>query len=479
MALPPAEDVENRLDILHFGLWNNRINVLYDVGDMGNAGLPLLVYASQDADWQVRLTAVHFMGKLGAPASAALGEIARVEPCPRVRISAMRWLANMGPAGQAILGNVMTPEDERQMASLPDRYGTERMGKPLVIDAPGGYMTPEFFNHGPDARVCRSSEYADHREHRLKPAAVRAPTHAQYPAATPVRRAKTPSPNSFEPVVTPQVRLVPAAPAERERLPESPLLASVLLIEPEIPDPRTIELKKRAGSSDKASLPRNFASAIASPSARQEAPPPRVVAKQTGVKLADARTPGQPETLPRAGPGNGPRESWSPAVRSEAVPERGKPLVSLASRARQPAAETMPAAPPGIHREPTESGLASVVDDAGTGKPENDPIPELIKRLSSAEPRTRARAADELGKRGPAALPAVPALRQALKDRDRRVRASAVLALGSVGTSIDGVVGEIRRALRDKNEDVRFSASIALERLGGAQGAPAYNRKAP
>ena len=76
VAAPSEADIESRMRLLDFGLWNNRINALYDAGDMGVDGLPLLRYASDDADWQVRLTAAHFMGKLGLAAAPALGEIA-------------------------------------------------------------------------------------------------------------------------------------------------------------------------------------------------------------------------------------------------------------------------------------------------------------------------------------------------------------------------------------------------------------------
>lgn len=103
--------------------------------------------------------------------------------------------------------------------------------------------------------------------------------------------------------------------------------------------------------------------------------------------------------------------------------------------------------------------------DAGTGTPENDPIPDLIVLLSSTEPRTRALAADELGNRGTAAAPAVPALRSALSDPDRRVRASAALALGAAGHGDLDVVADLRRALNDPDQEVRFNARTALNRL--------------
>lgn len=432
-SLAAAADVEKQRAMLDYGLWNNRVQALYDLGDEGLAALPLLIYSSDDADWQIRLTAVHFMGKLGGPAAPALGDIVRVEPCPYVRVSALRWLTGMGPAGAGVLRAVMTPEDEREMEVIPDRYGTERMGKPLVIDAPGGSMTPEFFDHGLDLRVCASSEYANRRKRGRPPASASPAPFAAAPAPRPARAVaaeaagEEPEEDSFEPVATPPVRVDRAAATRPEVLPESPPGAHVALIETEAPIPRAV--------------------------------------RRGGLDLGSAGDPeGAPEIMPRAGPGFEPRPAPVPRGLPAETPER-RALASAVPRAPLPPPEVMPAAGPGLYREPVERGEARLVADAGTGKPENDPVPELIRRLAFAEPRTRARAADELGKRGPAALPAVPALRRALKDRDRRVRASAVLALGGVGSSVAGVGDDLRRALRDKNEDVRFSAVIALHRF--------------
>ncbi len=404
-SAPSAPELDARKRALDFGLWNRRINALYDAAELGRDALPLLVYASDDADWQVRLTAAHFLGKLGPEAAPALGALARAEPCPRVRVSALRWLAGMGPAGRAALKKVMTPEDERDMESLPDRFGTERMGKPLAIDPPGGEMSPEFFDHGLDLRACASSEYANRRDRREAPGAA---------------VEDEPAPQSFEVVTTPPVRLGPPVPPKPESLPEGPPAEHMAVIETEIPNPGPKAWERKA-----------------------------------------------PETMPPGPPGFEPRVAAPPEARAAAAPAR-RPVAGAEPKAPPPPAETMPAAGPGMNRAAPVPGAAGLVADAGTGKAENDPVPELIRRLSSPEPRVRARAADELGKRGAAAAAAAPALRRALKDRDRRVRASAVLALGGVAGPSSSVAADLRRALRDKNEDVRFSAVIALERLRAA-----------
>lgn len=463
-----AAEEDRRRSALDYGLWNHRIQTLYALGEDGKDALPLLVYSSDDADWQVRLTAVHFMGKLGPAAAPALGDIVRVEPCPLVRVSALRWLTGMGRAGEGVLREVMSPEDEREMESIPDRFGTERMGKPIIIDAPGGAMTAEFFDHGLDLRVCASSEYANRRKRMRGPES--APAEARPPAPAPAAREAPPAPDSFEPVVTPPVRAANTALA-RERLPDMPPSAPIALIDVRIPDPgpretekRPPEPERRTGEPERFPGPENAQARIEpSPPERDAREVPR---RPPSAEIASVRAAGAPEVMPSAGPGFAPREAYEGSARFAAAPgPRALAASAPSSRPKLPPVESFPAAGPGLFHEPAPRGAAELVDDAGTGAPENDPVPELILRLAAAEPRTRARAADELGKRGRAALPAVPALRRALKDPDRRVRASAVLALGGAAGEVDGVAADLRRALRDRNEDVRFSAVIALRRL--------------
>ncbi|MCX5788248.1 MAG: HEAT repeat domain-containing protein [Elusimicrobia bacterium] len=134
--------------------------------------------------------------------------------------------------------------------------------------------------------------------------------------------------------------------------------------------------------------------------------------------------------------------------------KRGAPETFPASADKPKAAASPPPRAPALER------------DAGRGRMETDPIPELILQLSSPDPRRRALSADELGARGGAAARAVPGLRRALSDPDARVRASAALALGSMGRLSPEAVEDIRRACLDKNEDVRFNARRALELLG-------------
>jgi HEAT repeat protein len=414
---PRQEKLDEARAMLDYGLWNGRIDALYDLGDMGRDGVPLLAYADDDADWQVRLTAVHFLGEAGAPAAPALAAVALREPCPHVRLFALLWLSRMGAAGEPGYRAAATPEDEAALARLPERYNPGFMGKPLVIDAPDE-MNAEFFNGGADLRVCASSEHAG-RLHE--------------PLGSPGGGSDS---ASHEAVVTADVpswaigggsRAAGGRSGKPESMPPGP------------PAPGAAE----------ASL------------AARETPEQERRAAELDALLA----PGSPETLPPGPPAAAPRAA--PAAEAPRYESPDARLLAAGSMpaSRPGAPQALPPGLPAPEARAPDAGEAAFVADAGTGKPERDPIPVLIEQLSASNPRGRARAADELGKRGAAAARAVPALRRALSDRDRRVRASAVLALGSAGAGAKGVAADLRRALRDKDEDVRFSAGIALERL--------------
>ena len=151
---PMLAALKSRLD---YGLWGDRMHALYALGDLGRQALPLLSYATEDADWQVRLTAVYFLGKAGPEATPALAGLAREEPCPFVRISALKWLSGLGEEGRARYSALVTFEDRDLLAALPDRFGTQQMGRALSIDTPDDKMTSDFFNGGIDLRVLRKS----------------------------------------------------------------------------------------------------------------------------------------------------------------------------------------------------------------------------------------------------------------------------------------------------------------------------------
>lgn len=93
---------------LRAGTWNERVHAVHALEAQGAAGLPLLRYAAQDADWQVRLTATHFLGRVGAPAAADLGVILKSEPCRHVRLTALHWLGSFGADGAPVLREVLS-----------------------------------------------------------------------------------------------------------------------------------------------------------------------------------------------------------------------------------------------------------------------------------------------------------------------------------------------------------------------------------
>lgn len=395
-----ADELRRQLDL---GGWNARIDTLYQVADLQGGALPLLEFAAEDADWQVRLTATHFLGKSGDQAAEVLAQIARSEPCPHIRLSALKWLLHMGGRGEALYHQTATEDDERLMADEPNEYHTEWMGKPLAIDTPDG-MTKEFFSGGLDLRVCASSERSGHR-------------HPEWD-------------DDEAPARQGVVSAVIASGASSEmfsELPETPKRHGTV----------TAFIAAQSGQE----------AALAAESPRRKGPQLELNDLLAREDFPDA------ERLPaRANPS---RPGWRVAGSARRLDRAS--VVDHGSR------ESL--APFPIPPKRRAAALAArLVPDDGEGRIENDPVPVLIARLASADARRRALAADVLGTRGSSAAPAVSALRRMLKkDGDRRVRASAALALGKIGAA--EAVSDLRRALRDRNEDVRYSAKLALASL--------------
>ena len=437
--LKPRSRLEEIRLMLDYAIWNPRVSAVYDLGDLGPDALPLLVYAVDDADWQVRLTAVHFLGKAGPGAVEPLFDVARFEPCPHVRLLALRGLSKLGREGAALYREVLTPEDEEQLARMPK---TKVMGRTVVIDAPQGDMTKEFFDGVMvDPRVCASSERAG----RLR-------KHLKWP------RGKERKDWSKEIVVTPEVTV--GRDLRREAFERE---------EREYAEKERRMTAKERG--DKRALDELFASnektnGINTKTEKTEKTE-KTARNDERIESNGKRIKGMAEVMPKHGPGFGDRvvENGAADYLAAARPELRRKNIEEPLKRNDATAETMPLGPPGIEHELAANGAADVNDDKGTGKIPYDPLQDLMRRLKSPEARVRARAADELGKRGRSASAAAPALRKALKDKDRRVRASAALALGSAGTGLSGVETDLERARRDKDEDVRFSASVALRRL--------------
>lgn len=80
-----------------------------------------------------------------------------------------------------------------------------------------------------------------------------------------------------------------------------------------------------------------------------------------------------------------------------------------------------------------------------------DEKPDLIRSLSDKNEETRAAAARDLAKMGPAAKPAVPYLIKALKDPDLDVRVEVIHALGSIGPEAKGAIPDLFQILKEED----------------------------
>lgn len=99
-------------------------------------------------------------------------------------------------------------------------------------------------------------------------------------------------------------------------------------------------------------------------------------------------------------------------------------------------------------------------------------IPGLVVSLSDPDPLVRERAAEALGRIGPAAAPAIQPLIAMFAGEDPYLGGAAALALGQIGPA---AVPPLVEALTDERENVRWSAAITLGRFGpsAAPAAPA------
>ncbi|MCX5795145.1 MAG: HEAT repeat domain-containing protein [Elusimicrobia bacterium] len=402
---------------LKLGLWNERIHAVHELEPYGAAGRPLLEYAARDADWQVRLTAVHFLGRLGRPALPALAEILKEEPCRHVRITAIHWLGSMGVAASGVLAEALG--DESGMARLTGRYWLRKLGQEDTSASAEGLDSQTAKTE--ELKACRPSLQPGRlglvqRLAAQTPAAPRAEiAELELPSAAPAASSATarPAPEAFP---------SPAAPGRPSA------------------QERNTELDKLLADTEPAMGP----------------------------------APGIPESLPPGPPGAGPRDNAEPAIALAGTSPRSGPGPATVAAPNDP--ERLPPGAPGAGLRPAPPAETALAEDHGRPKPENDPLPELIKTLRKGDARARARAADEAGKRGAKAAAALPALLSNLKHSDRRVRASAALALGNIGAAADSAVPALVRLLKDPSEDVQSSAAVALGRLGTPRARRAFRR---
>ena len=437
---------------LRAGAWNERIHAAQELGELGVDGLPGLRVAAEDADWQVRLTAVHLMGRVGAPAAADLARVLRREPCRNVRLTALHWLGAMGPAVTPVLKEALS--DESGMMRLMSRYWLRKDGAAGAQDELGEAQAAA----DEDLRVCAASPEPGRAPWSSAPAAAAAAAAAEPPPL--VEDLHTPEPPGPEPkrgAAAAESRSIPLA---RERLRELDALLAPETAAPEILPPGPAVAARAAPT------PEPETTAAVEP--RRE--PSAGVAAPLGHPAPETLPPG-PAVEPRPEPG------LAPAAAASVEPRR-EPSAALAAGAARPAPESLPPGPPGLARAGLAPAAPTLEADVGTGKADTDPVPALLALLGSSDPRARARAADELGKFGTASASAVPALSRALADRDARVRASAALALGNVGPASDPAVPALVAALKRGPEEVSWSAALALGRVGTPRAREAFARYA-
>lgn len=398
--------------MLRDGTWNQRIHATSSLGSLGARGLPLLSYAAHDADWQVRMTAAHEMGRVGRPALKQLEAVLREEPCRHVRLTAVHWLGVLGPEASEALRRSLG--DESAMVRLMGRYWLQKQNaKTPPADAP-----EETAASDEDLKACAASV---------------APGRAPWADANePVPALAAPgAPQLDEPVVTKDPEFPPSATAAAAR-PAPP-----------------------AAGADYAKIGRERL-------------------KELDELLTPAEK-GEAETLPKGRPAMSQRaEPDSAGAEFAGTPRAAAPKGSVAAK-RAATAETMPASPAGFgERAAPETSGADLAADAGTGKMAADPLPALLAYLKNRDAAVRARAADELGRRG--TPEAVAALTAALKDEAARVRAGAAIALGNVGPAADGSVPALVAALKRGPEEVTWSAALALGRIGTPSARRAFAR---
>ncbi len=396
--------------MLRDGNWNQRIHATSSLSSMGPRGLPLLSYAAHDADWQVRMTAAHEMGRVGRPALKALETVLREEPCRHVRLTAVHWLGVLGPEASDILRRSLG--DESAMVRLMGRYWLKKQNAKPTDDAPEEATAAS----DEDLKACAASATPG-----------RAPWAGEAVPAT----GDSEVPQRNEVVVTKDPEFLRSTEALPVRAP-----------------PPT-------GNADYAKLGRERL-------------------KELDELLTPAEK-GEPESMPKGRPGFGERATPDTAGADFAAVSRKKTATAAVALKSTQAAQTMPAAPSGFgERAAPETSGADLVADAGTAKLENDPLPVLLAYLKDADAAKRARAADELGRRG--TPEAISALSAALKDKTPRVRASAAIALGNIGAPADASIPALVAALKRGPEEVTWSAALALGRIGTPRARRAFAR---
>jgi HEAT repeat protein len=120
-------------------------------------------------------------------------------------------------------------------------------------------------------------------------------------------------------------------------------------------------------------------------------------------------------------------------------------------------------------RAPAAAVLGLLVFTAALLPARADPgdpdLKEALRLLESGRFDSRRKAAQDLGKMGPAAASAAPALVKALRDGEYGIREEAAAALGLIGVKDAAVLTALEKALKDPWPGAQIAAAGSLGRL--------------
>lgn len=498
LPLDPVEAIET-------GDWNERMRAVRVLGARGRDSLRPLRSALADPDWQIRLTAGHWLARLDD--REALEDALSVEECPAVRMGLAHWLGGMD-AGGAEPPPAGFAEDPGRCESWfwPDRRGGGSWLRPpkrtaATRPAEGGCQYIHY--HRPGTAICpegtrlRGVGPSPHTVKFLEGRPPESGVALCCPSGEPRAAVVAPPP---EPVEA-ECRLMPLQcpppfvemePREgffsprkgREyrrtrRHKEGDIVWVHCCKAPQAPAAGAVPPPAVLGATAEGPTGSPRAEEITPPeplpaAAAEEEPPERAIAlaalekSERSLRLSEIEEllSGEPEALPRPlGPGSREEEEYAPPAPPPEAPERAEEPLSGVEPLFEGRVEPLP---PPERPLPGDGAIrAAAIVEPDRGRPEVfDPLPELLKLLKSRRAAARARAADQIGALGAAGAPAVPLLKTALRDPSPRVRSSAALALGNVTRGGDAAVAALKAALKDKHVAVRYGAAQALGRVG-------------
>jgi len=186
-----------------------------------------------------------------------------------------------------------------------------------------------------------------------------------------------------------------------------------------------------------------------------------------------------PEQKPPEKPAEKPPESAKPAEPVPAAsPEdllaklqgvRGQERLAVAEQLGKLGPAAAPALAQALAGEDRSTHAGVALALFRTGESSDAALFTLVSLLDEeAGPELRLEAVQALGAIGPPASPAVPGLLVALKDKDTRVRVAAATTLGRIGPGAKRASRALGDALRDGDVEVRRQAAGALGEVGPA-----------